>query len=252
MAWYDIFEYENSADLYIRLEEERKKDAERQQRIKDYRNQYGLDEYIRGGSYGPQEQPTYGVDSMKTRDEYTYNKNTFFKNIKEPDFGKTEKIKTEKPKASFGTHLMIMQATPLPKPMKVYKYKTINQEDGAEVITPQKEIEVCGENEHNFYYLTKDGVKSVAKNECSLQKLDPDQLKEMYQTQMNKLAKKIVQSDIGQAVFRPEPKKTSKSPLKSFLGKESKMNEAINWAGKQASEAGMTALTAARALKNAD
>jgi hypothetical protein len=235
MAWYDLFEYENSADTYIRFEEQRRKDAEKQQRIKDYRNQYGLDEYIRGGSYGSQEQPTYGVDSMKTRDEYSYNKDTFFKNLKEPDFSKTEKIKTEKPKASFGTHLMIMQATPLPKPMKVYKYKTINIEDGAEVITPQKEIEVCGENEHNFYYLTKDGVKSVAKNECSLQKIDPDQLKEMYQTQMNKLAKKIVQSDIGKAVFKPAPEKTNMQKTK----------EAINWAGKQASEAGMTALAAA-------
>jgi hypothetical protein len=235
MAWYDLFEYENSADTYIRFEEQRRKDAERQQRIKDYRNQYGLDEYIRGGSYGSQEQPTYGVDSMKTRDDYSYNKETFFKNLKEPDFSKTEKIKTEKPKASFGTHLMIMQATPLPKPMKVYKYKTINIEDGAEVITPQKEIEVCGENEHNFYYLTKDGVKSVAKNECSLQKIDPDQLKEMYQTQMNKLAKKIVQSDIGEAVFKPAPEKTNMQKTK----------EAINWAGKQASEAGMTALAAA-------
>lgn len=270
MSWVDLFRYENAIDNFMRLEKEKEKkwleeqeNKEIKTKAKELEARYTAKPLPLPLPGDDNEQPDYGVDAMYNREQYQYNRDMFFKNIKEPDFGKIETVKSIRPKASFGTQLMMVDATPLPKPMKIYKYKAIDQENGAEIVTQQKEIEVYGENEHNYYYLTKDGIQTIAKNECSLQKIDKETLEQMYQSQMNKLAKNIVQSGLGNQTFTagseldkvPESNYKGDSTIGKFLAAKGttqlKMDKAMAKAGRelpgflqQAGEMGKTAVTA--------
>lgn len=195
MAWYDVYRYENEADQYIRRQEElRKKQEQREAQKLGYPMAKNAKEAF--GYTSPEEKSKayeYDPEKFNTESMYTYNKMAFpeLKNLAEPDFKKIEKIKTEKPKPIIGYQLAMMKAKPLAKPFKVYKFKTIDQETGAEVITGQKEIEVIAENEYNFYYLTKYGLQTVNKLEVSKSKFTEKELKEKYMRMFNKQAQNL-------------------------------------------------------------
>jgi hypothetical protein len=188
MAWYDVFEYENEADKYIN----REKELEHKYQIEKAGQKSMLYKPNLSAPTKKAYTPSRNEYSPQTiEQQYAFNRVTVFKDLKEPDFKTTLKENTIKPGKSFGSYLAKFNARPLLKAKKVYKFKTIDYDSGASVITQQKEIEVFGENEHNYYYVTKDGIKSVSKQEVSDVPLDPNTLRLKFMQQMNDQAKKI-------------------------------------------------------------
>jgi hypothetical protein len=216
MSWWDVYTYENEADKYINLERKRRQDLLGTKGLGLAASEEAYNE-----AYTPMEEnkPEFGLEDFTDEQQYRYNRSKFFKGLKEPSFGKIERVSTIKPKASFGQQLALMGAMPLTQPMKVYKFKTIDQETGAEVITNQKEIEVLAENEHNYYYLTKAGIQSVAKNETSMQKLDEKQLKQRFMKQINESSKKMARLYGGSnAQFKAAPDTTLMEDIEAGFG----------------------------------
>lgn len=210
MAWYDIFRYENASDKYIRMERERGKEY-RQRKAQAKVTLPRFDEpepepEIAREPYEPQESEW---SPQTVAQEYVFNKSTLFKDLKEPDFTKLTKVKTTKPTRNFGSYLAKFNARPLLKPKTVYKFQTVDQDSGASVITEQKEIEVYGENEHNYYYVTKEGVQSVSKMEVSNSPIDPEALQHRFMSDINEQAKKIARlatPDKDKTIEAPGPK----------------------------------------------
>lgn len=206
MAWYDVFNYENESDKYIRLEQEQRKRMQQ----KEFQRTGGRS--MLPESFQSQ-MSTYDSDYDSVKSQYEYNKSVFFEGLRMPNFSKTEKIKSQKPPSVFGSLLMQVNAKPLVKPLKVYKYKTIDEDTGASVITRQKEIEVWGENAHNYFYMTKDGIQSINKNEVSLSEMDQKTLEIRYMQQVNDQAQKMAKTGNTKQIQEMEKKD------QGFLGK---------------------------------
>ena len=187
MSLWDLYNYDNEAENYIKLDTG---ELGARPPIKSYTSTlsplYTADDEVKSDELD--------FDQLDVETKYRFNKSKFFDNFKEPDFTKTDRIPTIKAKAETGSLFYSLGVRPLSKPMKVYKFKTINQDTGAEVISKQKEIEVIGENDDNYYYLTKKGVQSVAKNEVSKQKLDSETLRVRYMQQMNDQAQAMARN----------------------------------------------------------
>ncbi len=123
--------------------------------------------------------------------QFKENTRTIFKGLRTPDFSKVRKIKSGRIDEGIQTYISTMGLRPLREPFKVYKYKTVDQETGEYVITPQTEIQVIAENDNNFYYITNGRMASVAKNETSPTKIDQKQLETIYKSHINEMAKNI-------------------------------------------------------------
>lgn len=222
MAWYDVYDYENESDMYIREEQKQSK------RINSGKMIGYMTESMEGkaGSsiedyMSPKPEPytsQTNLDPIDAESQYRWNKAILFKDIKEPNFSSIEVVKTVKPTASFGSQMAMLGASPLMKPIKVYKFKAVDTSSGAEVITAQKEIEVVGENQHNYFYITKDGVKSINKAETSATKLDNKDLRLRYVNQMNKQAKSMARNGMLVQEFKPAPEKSLFQKAGDFLG----------------------------------
>jgi hypothetical protein len=230
MAWYHVFNYENDADRYMRMEAE--KNRRYSSRVAASKSSmFKPDLSIKRTEPMPKPEPyqykAEEYDYNTVEKQYAYNRTTIFKDLKEPDFNKTVKEKTLKPPKIFGTLLFNIGAKPLARPKKVYKFKTIDSSSGAEVITQQKEIEVCGENESNYYYLTKNGLQSVAKQEVSDSPIDSNTLRLKFMQQINEQAKSMARHmNDGEIKQREVPLtekaggflEETKDTAKSFMG----------------------------------
>jgi hypothetical protein len=191
MSKWDLYDYDNEATKYIEMEAEKQK-----RRQQEYASK--LSPLHTGGTFDYERQAEMDkeldFDELDTEVQYQYNRKQFFSNMKEPNFDITETVKTTKPNPAAGSLLHSMGVRPLAKPMKVYKFKTIDQETGAEVIVPQKEIEVVAENDNNYYYFTKKGLQTLAKNETSKNKLDSKVLKQRFMMQINKQSQNLAKN----------------------------------------------------------
>jgi hypothetical protein len=127
------------------------------------------------------------VDPERITSDYVYNINTIFKGLKMPNFSKTSKVVTTKPKENLMPYVGL-GVKPLQMPMTVYQYKKVDPETGTSVIMPQKEIEVVAQNENNYYYYQDSLLKVISKEEVSDTPFDEDTLKRMYMTSINEKA----------------------------------------------------------------
>ena len=194
MSRWDWYKYDNDATERIKMEKEQQK-----RRQEDYASR--LSPLYTGETvdYERQQEMDKELDfnELDIETQYNFNRKQFFSTMKEPDFGKIESVKTKSPGLAVGSLLFSMGARPLAMPMKIYKFKTIDQETGAEVIVPQKAIEVIAENENNYYYLTKNGLETVAKNETAKKPLDEKTLKTRFMQQINKQSQNIAKNMSG-------------------------------------------------------
>lgn len=224
MAWYDVYDYENESDKYIKAEKEQERRLNSGKMIGYMTDAMSgkagssITDYVSPEPEPEPYTPQINTDPRDAESQYRWNKATLFKGIKEPNFSSIEVVKTVKPTASFGSQMAMLGGSPLMKPIKIYKFKTVDTSSGAEVITAQKEIEVVGENQHNYFYITKDGVKSINKAETSPTKIDNKDLRLRYVNQMNKQAKEMAKNGMLTQEFKAAPEKSLFQKAGDFLG----------------------------------
>jgi hypothetical protein len=213
--WFDIYDYKSDAQKYIdqeakRVEEEKKREEERKATAK--RNKklqaQAAPPTIQTGMAGLRqpEQPEWFRVSQQAQQfdyegsvnqEYEISKRSF-PGLKVPNFKETVKEKTTRPgkEEDIGTLLSTVGATKI-KEKKVYKYKTIDRKTNAEVVTQQKEIEIVGENQYNYFFLKSGKLASVPKDECSEVKLKKEELELEFKKNINQTAKLVQQKTQG-------------------------------------------------------
>lgn len=212
MNW-DIYDYDNDAQKYLKQEAQRKKQIEMQKSWKKspasleskYQKEFGTQS---GKPVEPEsistspliERPMSPILEMYNRakkpteyikKDYEENIKTLFPKLKKPDFTKTEILGSKKPQKDLAVYAHVSNLSILPVPRKVYKYKVVDPKTEEELITPQKEIIIVAENQHNYYYYQDKVLKSVRKDETTDTKLTSKELEERYMENINQLAIRV-------------------------------------------------------------
>ena len=208
MDW-SIYDYENEAERYMRIEEEKKESKRLKKSLKyspvqkdskfyqpapsTFTPPYAPKQNAAPGSMDEIMQVSRGIQDVDTyvNSQYEENTKTIFKGLKTPDFKKVKTIKSGKIDQGIQTYVSSMGLRVLREKFKVYKYKTVDQKTGDYLITPETEIEVVAENENNFYYIKDGKMASVAKNETSPTFIEPEELEKLYKSHINEMAKNI-------------------------------------------------------------
>lgn len=224
LKWYEMYDYESNASKFLKKEEKNIKRLKKWKTETKTLRERAVPPTAETGMTGvrtPETPEWYRIsqdvqsfDYERSVDqEYEISKRSF-PGLKIPNFKEVSKAKTTKlTEKEDITGLLSMAGATQITPRKVYKYKTIDRKSNAEVITPQKEIEVVGENQYNYFYFSGGKLGTIPKDETSTIKLTQKELETKFKENINKTAK-LISGREAQFASTPDTLTTEKESLK--------------------------------------
>ena len=222
LKWWEIYNYKSNAAKYLEQEEARsekveswKKEQKSLKKVNEVLRKKATPATFETGMAGIREPETpewYKVSQnvqnfdyeRSINEEYEVSKR-IFPGLKIPNFKETIKEKTSKPKPEEDLTSLLSMAGATPTQKKVWKYKTIDRQSNNEAITQQKEIDIVGENQFNYYYLKGGKIASIPKDECSEYKLSAKELELKFKENINNTAKSVEKNKQMQTSFKSTP-----------------------------------------------